>query len=174
VENRSSSVSANPNLSKTFYESFVYGYYGPGKTIFTWANIFASLILTKYFQTFVIYTIQLFFAPHHIENFWNIFWIPLNFLLVSIIVETMNSGVGPNPNLPTNLQEKIDKIFNELLKMTITWVNILVGLFLGENFCEDILEVITLLISLTTWYGYLKLKTKTHFYAETIRQYDFL
>lgn len=86
----------------------------------------------------------------------------------------MTSGVSPNYNLPIDLQEKIDKFFNGFLKMTITWVNILVGLFLENFFCKDSLMVITIFASLAIWYGHLGLKRKTHFYVEKIIQYDFL
>jgi len=136
-------------------------------------NILWGLFEAKIFNLIANYFL-LQYVNNFIQNFGNTFWIPFNFCFVGEIVEQMNFDMIPNTNLSTKVQENIDKSFKGIFKMIITWVSLLVGLFLGNYFCEDSLMVITFFISLATWYGCIACRRMTHFSVNHVIQYDFL
>jgi len=136
-------------------------------------NIFSALIQIVSLNKFANFALQHIFCLEF-DNFWNITWIPFNFLFVGIVVDKIKVNLSTNPNHPHEFQQKINTFFTGFIKMIITWVNIFLGLFLGQYFCEDSLMVITFIAALSVWYWYLKVRKKVHFIVENLIRYEFL
>jgi len=105
------------------------------------------------------------------------FAVTVNFVTDSIIVENtqfmMYSDVNLNPNIPKDLYENMNIIFTGFAKMIITWVNTLVGLYLGEPYLTY--SILFLFFTLpVTLCIFDKIKKNIYSYVEEEIRYEFL
>merc|ERR1711925_40705 len=97
----------------------------------------------------------------------NILWIGFNFYVVKNLILknkyfTYNDDVNPNIQIyiTTDLHEKIDIILKGFVTMIVTWINIIIGLYLGNHWHEDGLVNIAFFTTPIIWIMHLKIRKK--------------
>jgi hypothetical protein len=97
----------------------------------------------------------------------NILWIGFNFYVVKNLILknkyfTYNDDVNPNIQIyiTTDLHEKIDIILKGFVTMIVTWINIIIGLYLGNHWHEGGLVNIAFFTTPIIWVMHLKIRKK--------------
>jgi len=138
---------------------------GYGAMIF---NAFANVILQF-----------LMLLPYMNTNYCkNMFSLTVNFVAVSKILEntsfmTYYDDLNLYQNIPKNLYENINIIFTGFTKVIVTWLNILLGFYLGEPYLTYSILYLFFTIPITSSILY-EIKKKIFSYVEEEIRYEFL
>jgi len=110
-------------------------------------------------------------------NVPDVFWIGFNFLSVSLILkhmkyDTVNSNL--HTDIVTKLYENIDIILKGFMTMIVTWANIVVGLYFGNNWHKEGLLIMSCFTIPIVWVIHLEIRKKIHSHMKSEIKYQFL